>query len=121
MSAEDFRLLMEKKIDADEYVRRIDRSVRCDRLRLVPDNPSQEVEVTVGVVTNASKTWFPTRKWLAAQVVALGAIASSWAASGWDGTETNLMIAWVIQAAVTYLLPNQDTPGGVPLTTSPKP
>jgi hypothetical protein len=62
-----------------------------------------------------SKSWVPTRKWLAAQVVALAAIATSAIDSGWDDTEWKLAIAWAVQAAVTYLLPNEDTPGGVPL------
>jgi hypothetical protein len=35
--------------------------------------------------------------------------------SGWDNTETKLCIAVVVQAVVTYLLPNEATPGGVPL------
>lgn len=59
--------------------------------------------------------WVPTRKWIAAQVVAAAAIATSAVDSGWDGSETKLAIAWAVQAAVTYLLPNADTPGGVPL------
>ena len=63
------------------------------------------------------KTWLPTRKWIAAQVVAAAAIATSAVDSGWDGSETKLAIAWAVQAAVTYLLPNEDTPGGVPEKT----
>jgi hypothetical protein len=60
------------------------------------------------------KSWLPTRKWWAAQVVALAAVATSWVESGWDDTESKLVIAWAVQAAATYLLPNDDTPGGVP-------
>jgi hypothetical protein len=61
------------------------------------------------------KSWLPTRKWFAAQVVALAGVATSALDSGWDSTETKLLIAVVVQAAVTYLLPNDSTPGGVPL------
>lgn len=56
----------------------------------------------------------PTRKWIAAQVVALGAVATSAIESGWDDTEWKLLIGIAVQAAVTYLLPNDQTPGGVP-------
>jgi hypothetical protein len=51
----------------------------------------------------------PSRKWYAAQVVALGALATSAVESGWDATEWKLLIGIAVQAAVTYLLPN-DTP-----------
>jgi hypothetical protein len=61
------------------------------------------------------KSWLPTRKWLAAQAVALAGIATSYVDSGWDATETKLCIAVAVQALVTYLLPNENTPGGVPL------
>jgi hypothetical protein len=60
-------------------------------------------------------SWVPTRKWWAAQAVALAGIATSYVDSGWDATETKLCIAVAVQAVVTYLLPNEDTPGGVPL------
>lgn len=61
------------------------------------------------------KTLLPTRKWLAAQVVGLAGIASSAIDSGWDATESKLLVALLVQAAVTYLLPNDNTPGGVPV------
>jgi hypothetical protein len=60
------------------------------------------------------KGWIPTHKWIAAQVVALAGIATSAIDSGWDATETKLCIAWAVQAGVTYLLPNDSAPGGVP-------
>jgi hypothetical protein len=56
----------------------------------------------------------PTRKWIAAQVVALSGIAISAIDSGWDDTETKLLIGVAVQAALTYLLPNADSPTGVP-------
>lgn len=61
------------------------------------------------------KSLLPTRKWVAAQIVGAAAIATSAVESGWDPTETKLVIALVVQAAITYLLPNESTPGGVPL------
>lgn len=63
--------------------------------------------------------WIPTRKWLAAQVVAVAGIATSAVESGWDVTETKLCIAVGVQAIVTYLLPNSSAPGGVPDATKP--
>ena len=65
--------------------------------------------------------WIPTRKWIAAQVVAAAGIATSAVDSGWDATETKLCIAVVVQAIVTYLLPNDSAPGGVPDATKPTP
>ena len=58
--------------------------------------------------------WIPTRKWIAAQVIGLGGIATSAIESGWDATESKLCVALAVQAAVTYLLPNDPAPGGVP-------
>lgn len=58
--------------------------------------------------------WIPTRKWIAAQVIGLGGIATSWIESGWDATESKLCVALAVQAGVTYLLPNDSAPGGVP-------
>jgi hypothetical protein len=85
-------------------------------------NPSpthnQEVEVSVTPVVT-KKSWLPTRKWVAAQVVALGAVAVSWIESGWDATEEKLLIGIVVQALTTYLISNQDTPGGVPVQPDP--
>lgn len=67
------------------------------------------------MATTTKKSLLPTRKWLAAQVVGAAAIATSAIDSGWDATESKLVVALAVQAAVTYLLPNENTPGGVPL------
>jgi hypothetical protein len=56
----------------------------------------------------------PTKKWLAAQAVAVGAILTSGLESGFDKTELVLLVGAVVQAFVTYMLPNDKTPGGVP-------
>jgi hypothetical protein len=57
----------------------------------------------------------PTRKWWAAQVVALGALLTLWVTTGhWAKDETIALIGFVVQAIATYLVPNLDTPGGVP-------
>ena len=66
----------------------------------------------------AKKSWMPTRKWWAATVIALGAIATVWVTKGaFDRDMAIALIAAVVQAATTYLVPNQDTPGGVPIQT----
>lgn len=62
-----------------------------------------------------SKTLLPTRKWIAAQIVGAAGIATSAIDSGWDATESKLVIALLVQALVTWLLPNDPTPGGVPV------
>jgi hypothetical protein len=62
------------------------------------------------------KSAWPTRKWFAAQVVAIGALLTMYVTTdGWDDEETVALIGLVVQAFTTYLVPNQDTPGGVPL------
>lgn len=56
-------------------------------------------------------TWVPSRKWFAATVVALGALATAWAQAGeWSSTLTVMAIGIVVQAATSYLLPNADAP-----------
>jgi hypothetical protein len=67
------------------------------------------------VVVAVKKTWVPTRKWFYAQAIALGGLATSAIQSGWDETESVLAVGIVVQAIVTYVLPNEDTPGGVPV------
>lgn len=65
-----------------------------------------------------TKTLIPTRKWVAARIVALAGIATMWATtSGWDVEETIALIALLSEAGTSYLLPNLNTPGGVPTKT----
>lgn len=66
------------------------------------------------VSVKIERGWIPTRKWIAAQVVAVGAIATSAIVTGWNVDETTACVAWAVQAATTYLLPNAAAPGGVP-------
>lgn len=56
----------------------------------------------------------PSRKWIAAQVAAIGALLTMWATTGsWDQEETVALIGWFVQAATTYLIPNDPTQAGV--------
>ena len=58
---------------------------------------------------------FPTRKWIAAQVTGAAAFMTAWVSvGGWNSTLSIALIGLFAQAAVSYLLPNADTPGGVP-------
>lgn len=62
------------------------------------------------------KSIWPTNKWWAATVIALGAIATLWVTKGtFDRDVAIAVIAAVVQAVTSYLVPNQDTPGGVRL------
>ena len=64
----------------------------------------------------ATKRWWPTRKWWAATVLAAVAVATLWVTKGaFDRDVAIAVIGAVGQAVVSYLLPNQDTPGGVPV------
>jgi hypothetical protein len=64
------------------------------------------------------KSALPTRKWVAAQLVFLAGIAINAVDTGWSAIETKALILWAVQAATTYLVPNEDTPAGVPLKRS---
>lgn len=78
--------------------------------------------MTATVKAKVQRGWMPTRKWIAAQVVALGGLAVSAIESGWDDTEWKLLVGIAVQAASTYLLANAPAPGGVPdatVTVSP--
>ncbi|NAZ77091.1 hypothetical protein GTQ99_16930 [Kineococcus sp. T13] len=58
----------------------------------------------------------PTRKWLVAQITALGALLTLLLTTGGWGAEENVaLVGYLVQALTTYLVPNLDTPGGVPL------
>ncbi len=61
-------------------------------------------------------TWWPTRKWWAATVTALGGFLVTLATTGWDFTPefNGALITIATQRVVAYLIPNQETPGGVP-------
>jgi hypothetical protein len=70
-------------------------------------------------ITSASKSWLPTRKWWAMLVVALGTLAVNWINTGQFTKEIAIaLVGLLVQAATTYLVPNQDTPGGVPTSRS---
>ncbi len=57
----------------------------------------------------------PTRKWWATQVTALTALAVMYVTTGgWDQEETIAAIGIFSQAALSWLVPNDSTPGGVP-------
>jgi hypothetical protein len=58
----------------------------------------------------------PTRKWWAAQITGAGALALLWLATdGWDTEESVALVGLLVQALTTWLVPNADTAGGVPL------
>ncbi len=62
------------------------------------------------------KSKLPTRKWIAAQVTAVGAWLVAAIEAGWD-INTSLQIlavGIVIEAVTTYVVANENTPGGVP-------
>jgi hypothetical protein len=61
------------------------------------------------------KSRVPTNKWLATQVTATAALLTGWVTAGeWNRTLTTTAIGLVAQAIVSYVLPNAESPGGVP-------
>jgi hypothetical protein len=76
-------------------------------------------EVTMGspeVEAAELGTWWPTRKWWAATILAFGGILATWATAGWGWTDelSGAAITLLTQRVVAYLVPNDTTPGGVP-------
>ena len=58
----------------------------------------------------------PTRKWFAAQIAAVATLVVAWLnADEWNKTLTVALVGLVAQALITYIVPNQETPGGVPV------
>ena len=63
-----------------------------------------------------AKSNLPTRKWWAMFITSVAAFLVNWVNAGTFGKELTIaLIGLVAQALVTYLIPNSDTPGGVPL------
>ncbi len=69
--------------------------------------------------TSPTKSWLPTTKWMAATITALTAVACLVVTHhGFDTDVTVALITVIGQALVTYLVPNQETPGGVPVRSA---
>lgn len=59
--------------------------------------------------------WVPTRKWVVGQITALGALVTMVVTTGgWNQEETVALVGLLVAGATSYLVPNLDTPGGVP-------
>lgn len=67
--------------------------------------------------TDDTKSPWPTRKWWAALVTGLGALIILWINQGREVTDAVLiaLVSLVVERIVAYMIPNKDTPGGVPL------
>lgn len=64
----------------------------------------------------STKSLRPTNKWVAARIVAAaGLLTLLVTTDAWDDEEWIALIALVSEALVSYLVPNANTPGGVPL------
>lgn len=62
-----------------------------------------------------TKSSLPTNKWLAARVTAAAGIIILFITTDkWDDEEWIATVTLVSEALVAYLVPNKDTPGGVP-------
>jgi hypothetical protein len=62
------------------------------------------------------KSLLPTRKWWAAFVTSVAGVVVMGISAAAFSTEVKVALVWAIaQAAITWLVPNADTPGGVPL------
>lgn len=65
--------------------------------------------------TGRQRGWAPTRKWIVGQITALGALLTMVVTTGgWSQQATVALVGLLVAAATSYLVPNLDTPGGVP-------
>jgi hypothetical protein len=61
----------------------------------------------------AQSDWWPTQKWWAATITALGGFLTTWATQGWQWSPTysGAAITLVTQRVVAYLVKNSDPRG----------
>jgi hypothetical protein len=61
------------------------------------------------------KTWWPTRKWWYATVIAAGGLLTMLLTGESEVTdeETIALITFGVQRAASFIMPNDETPGGV--------
>jgi hypothetical protein len=72
---------------------------------------------TTTTTTSGKKTLWPTRKWWAMLITSVGAFVATWINAGHFSKEIAVvLVGLLVQAVVTYLVPNHDTPGGLPPT-----
>lgn len=68
------------------------------------------------VQSTLSKSWKPTKKWIAGAVTGLASIAASWIVTGaFDDVERGMLGTLLVGLAGSYFKSNDNTPGGVPL------
>jgi len=98
----DGRHLSDEELEAAQ-----DPSVGDGSPETAPERPADEF--------SKGASWKPTRKWIAARVVAVAGIATMYVVTnGWDDEETLAAITLASEAALSFLVPNELTPGGVP-------
>lgn len=70
--------------------------------------------LATGVVATQT-SWWPTRKWSAATIVAFGGFLATLATQSWDWTPqfSGAVITIATQRIVAYVVKNDDAPGGV--------
>jgi hypothetical protein len=62
------------------------------------------------------KSWLPTRKWIVGLLTSVVALVLSIVQSGhWTKEYTAAILTVVVGAITSYLIPNNDNPGGYPL------
>ena len=67
------------------------------------------------IAMSPARSKWPTNKWCATQVTGTAALLTGWVTAGeWNKTLSTTMIGLVAQAIVSYVLPNAESPGGVP-------
>ena len=63
------------------------------------------------------KSWWPTKKWMAATVTAAGGILVTLSTTDWKFSTAmqGVIITFAVQRIVAYITPNDNTLGGIPV------
>jgi hypothetical protein len=69
-----------------------------------------------GTLALEAKSWWPTRKWWAATITAVAGMLVTLSTTGWEMSTAmqGTLITLGAQRIIAYLIPNEDTIGGVP-------
>jgi hypothetical protein len=82
--------------------------------------PPGDVRVPDLQTSALQRSAWPTRKWWAGLITAVAALAVNLIETGHFNKEIAIaLVGLVAQALVVYIVPNDNTPGGVPLRSSP--
>jgi uncharacterized oligopeptide transporter (OPT) family protein len=76
---------------------------------------SQQTKAATHTAKDFKKSWLPTRKWVAGVVTAIAAFLVNWISAGVFNKEIKIALVGLgASAVVSYLVKNNENPGGYP-------